>query len=266
MNINEEFISPAAAKKTRNRDSLTAAKHEERVAKVSRMSGDCFLSLDGCRTRDDAKEIFQTNQIRRSAPMASYWSLNEIPADNVDYEATNDFHVMGPGVAAIRRKAIEYIFVHVYGSPSETTWKCLNLVRNICKILQIGYNSATAIRNIMSDIVSARTVYGCYSESKGLKGRGRKLLVQELDPCAHVVYHALGSGQSIQSATVMVNPFREQLPVPLPPISWSAVRSFVNKSKIIDTHRRQTKKSGKDDINTIWSVSREARVHRWRSS
>ncbi len=89
-----------------------------------------------------------------------------------------------------------------------------------------------------------------------LDGRGRKPLIIDNDYCAKIVYHAMASGQSIQSSAYMVNVVRESRGEQ--PVSWSALHRFVSNSDIIQTHKRQTKKSGKDDENSIWSRARAA--------
>ena len=230
--------TPAPVKRKRNRDTLTPTEHEKRSIATSRKDGDCFLR--GSRARNyDSKEIFQSKQKNGRISADAYWSqFEEMDTADESFEPENSFNQMGAGVAAIRRKAIEFVFVHVYQLPPEKDWATLKLVPNVCKILQINSNSKTAVRNVLLSILTAYSDGVAYDEKANLQSRGRKALIDEYDECAKIVYHAMCSGQSIQSAIVMVNRFRLSLEPPLPAISWSAVQSFVFKSSIIETHRR----------------------------
>lgn len=49
----------------------------------------------------------------------------------------------------------------------------------------------------------------------------------------------------------------------LPTVSWSTVDGFINRSEIIQRHRRQTKKSGNDDINSTWALARLAQCEQF---
>jgi hypothetical protein len=176
----------------------------------------------------------------------------------IGYDESSEFHAMGNGVSLIRMKAIEYAFIHIYREPPEDTWVEIKLITSICRILQITYNSHSLILRCLRDVVVARKADREYDVRARGKKRGRKPLIQEMDECAVIVYNAMASGLSMQSSTVMVNEFRRSLLVPLPAISWSAVRRFVSSSKMIQMHRRQTKKSGKDDKDGPWALARMA--------
>jgi len=47
---------------------------------------------------------------------------------------------MGAGVRALRAKAVEFLFVHIYKSPPRTEWRQLNVVPTIMRSLQISDN------------------------------------------------------------------------------------------------------------------------------
>jgi len=64
-------------------------------------------------------------------------------------------------------------------------------------------------------------------------------------------YMAAGAGMT--EAAAAVNAYRESIP-DLEPVSWSAVRSFVKKSGLMRVHKRRQCKSGKRDIETLWST------------
>ena len=104
---------------------------------------------------------------------------------------------MGPGVAAIRRKAIEFVFVHVYQSPPEIEWPHLLLIFKICQVLQIPKGLYTVIRRVLVPVLAAQTEGVACDEGAKLKTRGRKNLIAEYDECAQIVYYAMGIGQSI---------------------------------------------------------------------
>ena len=148
---------------------------------------------------------------------------------------------MAPGSRALRAKAIEFLFVHIYKSPPKTEWRQLNLLPTIMRTLQIPDGSFSRVTAMLEGILDAQANGTEFKQR--LDGRGRKPLIIDNDYCAKIVYHAMASGQSIQSSAHMVNVVREGRGEQ--PVSWSALHRFVSNSDIIQTHRRQTKKVGK---------------------
>jgi hypothetical protein len=211
---------------------------------------------------DESIEKFKAYSQRGKANMKAYWAtFVDMDISEEGYEPDNDFRAMGPGVGLLRKKAIEFAFVHIYQSPPQEKWSKLKLIPSICRILQISCNSHSFISRVLREIVTSRAEKGFYDARASLTRRGRPRLIQEKDECAEIVYHAMGSGQSLQSTTVMVNKFREAQNMIPRNISWYAVQHFVKTSKIINTYRRQRKKSGKDDEGTVWAIARKAQCN-----
>lgn len=77
---------------------------------------------------------------------------------------------------------------------------------------------------------------------------------------ASLVLHALETGLSINLTTVLLNIFRASRSPPLRAVSWYAVKSFLNKSKLVIRSRRGFKKSDKDDPAAAWSKARLAQM------
>ena len=94
--------------------------------------------------------------------------------------------------------------------------------------------------------------------------RKRKLKISENSDEAKVVYHCEETGLSDALTTYMVNTFRaNQLP-PQQPLSYSAIKTFVSRSPIIDKSKRRSKKSGKTDPRAHWSVARLAQMKQFK--
>ena len=120
-----------------------------------------------------------------------------------DYEADSNFQKMGPGVRALRAKAIEFLFVHIYNSPPKRDWRQLKLVPTIMRILQIADGSFSRVTAMLEGILEAQANGKEFKQR--LDERGRQPLIVENDYCAKMVYHAMATGQSIQSSLNMVN-------------------------------------------------------------
>ncbi len=165
-----------------------------------------------------------------------------------------------PGMSLNRRTSIHYIFGQLYHYPNEAEWKELDLINMLMCVLGIEHNSRKALIKVLRDILSKKMKGVIYNPNENLKNRGRKPLIKELDNCAQVIYNALGSGLSIANAAIMVNKVRRNLDPPLPPVSWSTVKRFVRNSTVIFSHRRQTKKSGATDAESLWAKARLAQV------
>jgi hypothetical protein len=148
---------------------------------------------------------------------------------------------MTPGICVLRAKAIELLFVHIYNSPPKTEWRQLNLLPAIMRFLQNADGSFSRVTAILKGILNAKA-NGIEFKTR-LDGRGRKTLIIDNDYCDKIVYHAITSGQSIQSSAHMVNVVREGRGEQS--VSWSALHRFVSNSDIIQTQRRHTKKTEK---------------------
>ncbi|KAJ1388726.1 hypothetical protein B484DRAFT_341206, partial [Ochromonadaceae sp. CCMP2298] len=148
-------------------------------------------------------------------------------------------------MAATRRKAIEYFFVHIYGAPKPDVWLRDGIVSQISRQLQISQGSSAEVKKVFHDVLEARAAQRKYDEHAGAKLRGCKPIIVDCSPQADVVYSALAHGLSSTQTTVILNMWRKVRN--LDPVSWSAVNAFVGRSTVVFRSRRQTKKSGKDD-------------------
>ena len=74
--------------------------------------------IEGVRGRSDSKDTHLSNH--KKSKHASDISHNAVEylesktSADYDYEAENDFNKMGPGVRALRAKAVEFLFVHIH--------------------------------------------------------------------------------------------------------------------------------------------------------
>jgi hypothetical protein len=160
------------------------------------------------------------------------------------------------GEAAMRRTAIEYVFSHICGDPPEDTWLREGVVSGIMHHLRIPAGSSAEVKKVMADILAAKADSKTYDTHAGPKERGAKPLIDDETPQAAVVYRALESNISTTQTTIVVNEWRAGRN--LPPISYSAVQGFVQRSDVIHRSRRLTKKSGKDDEGSLWAQARVA--------
>jgi hypothetical protein len=177
-------------------------------------------------------------------------------ADVVIYSLPHEHKPLEKGMAVTRRKALEFYFVHILGAPVEDMWLRDGVVLTLVQALRISPGSTAEVKQVCRDVLAVRARGVNYDESAGARQRGRKPLILELTPQAEVAYEALGQGLSTYQTAVLLNEWRAvQYPV-LPPLSWSAVQGFVQRSGVIDRSRRQYKKSGKDDLNSPWAKAR----------
>ena len=97
-----------------------------------------------------------------------------------------------------------------------------------------------------------------YDPARNLKEQcGRKPKIVDGTKEARLVFEVMEKGLGIGQAAVLANVHRASLnhASGLGPdddgyykaISWSAVQAFIARSKCVDLHKRETKKSGKDD-------------------
>jgi hypothetical protein len=164
---------------------------------------------------------------------------------------------LGSGIAFIRRYAISYQFTK-YGSPPESTWAKIGLVKNIMKELNIPFGSHSSVQQVLKDFVKSQMTKSLYDARIGEKRRGRKPLILDMTPQAQIVYNAVEAGLSSAQTAVLVNKFRNSQTPYLKPVSWSAVENFIIRSECIKRGRRLTKKSGKDDEISDWAKARVA--------
>lgn len=160
--------------------------------------------------------------------------------------------------AARQRVSIQHLFQDVFGSPPQETWIEDRVIPNIMKRLDIHEGSWNTVRRILLDVI-ADPKHDAAEESPG---KGRKPLVTDGTPQANNIYNLLERGNSVGTATILLNEgYRARNR--MGPISYAAVQRFINCSPVIHAARRQTKKSGKDDMDTVWSQARLAISAQW---
>jgi hypothetical protein len=178
--------------------------------------------------------------------------------EDVLYETKVVDSTMGKAMAAKRRVALEFHFVHLMGSPPEDVWLRDGVVLSLMKALRISEGSSDSVKKVLRDILAAQQAKEAYDPKAGVKKRGRKRLIVDLTPQALVVYKSLEQGLSTTQTTVIVNTWRRTQNPSLPALSWSAVERFILRSDVAHRSRRHTKKSGKDDVGGLWARARLA--------
>jgi hypothetical protein len=167
-------------------------------------------------------------------------------------------------MAAIRRRALEFYFVHICGSPPEDVRLRDGVVLALMHKLDIPPGSSAEVKKVLHDILATQAAKKPYDVHGGARKRGRKPLIVDCTPQATVVYEALEHGLSNTQAAVMVNEWRWAQFPPLPTLSWSAVEAFTQRSTVIDRSRRVTKKSGKEDVGSPWANARLAECEQFK--
>ena len=163
-------------------------------------------------------------------------------------------------LALARRWSIYFLYEHVLGSPPENKWTGRSgTITSIRHILSIPVGSKDCVRKVLSDVCAADTAVVEYDPTADMAHGGVPKIVGGSEQ-ARIVSDAMASGVGIGQAAVLVNAFRARLnatlgeidpdALELKPISWRAVRGFVERSAAFDLHKRGTKKSGKNDEGT----------------
>jgi hypothetical protein len=117
------------------------------------------------------------------APLRAAVEEPIFPPPTVTYSLAKD-------MAATRRKALEYFFVHIYGAPEPDVWLRDGVVSSISHQLQISQGSSAEVKKVFLDILAARAAQKKYDEHAGAKLRGRKPTIVDCTPQAEVVYSA----------------------------------------------------------------------------
>ena len=127
-----------------------------------------------------------------------------------------------------RSHAIAYLFIHIYGAPTEDNWYCErpSVVTEIMNTLSIPEGSSACVKRVLRDVLENGSRYDpkCH-----LCERGRQALIVEFDPTAYVIYNALASDLTITEITVLVNEDRSARN--LESVSWSTVQRFIQNSR-----------------------------------
>jgi hypothetical protein len=180
-----------------------------------------------------------------------------IDDDGTMHERADTGGAPGPGLPAARRNAIFYAFESIHGNPPESEWDGRGgTVPMLLRWLRVGQDSARVVRRTLEDIVDAQGRGVQYDGSKVAAGRGRPALIKMGSAEAKGIFEALRTGVGVPQATVLVNIAREQQG--LPSVSYSAVQSFVSSHPDARIVKRPMKKSGKEDMDSVWAQARKA--------
>ena len=193
----------------------------------------------------------------RVAVRASQKVINEDAMGNI---TANEDGSLTYTLALARRWSIYFLYEHVLGSPPEDKWAGRSgTITSIRRILGIPLGSNGCVRKVLSDVCAADTAVVEYDPTADMAHGGVPKIVEGTEQ-ARIVSDAMASGVGIGQAAVLVNVFRARLNATLgeidpdapelKPISWSAVRGFVERSPSFELHKRGTKKSGKNDEGT----------------
>ena len=163
--------------------------------------------------------------------------------------------------AKSRRIAIAYQFQYVYGSPPEDKWIPIGIVRKIIKTFNIPKDSYNEVKEVLYEVVAAEDNGMHYNPDRKLCQRGRKPLIVADSPQAKIVYESLLLPEP--EITTIRNEWRAGQQPALPALSPSAVHRFISNDDCIDRSRRITKKSGTDDIDSVWARARVAKCEQF---
>ena len=164
-------------------------------------------------------------------------------------------------MASARRHAISYVFESIFGSPPEPKWAGRatdregGIIAKISLRLAIPSNSSKLVRKVLQDTCAA-ALAGEQYDADASAAHGRRALLTLDMPEGKLALEALERGVGIAEATVLVNEFRAAKDETLEPVSWSAVQGFNARCPASDTRRRTTKKSGKDDVDSVLAKAR----------
>jgi hypothetical protein len=100
------------------------------------------------------------------------------------------------GMAALRRQALQYHFVHILGAPPADVWLRDGVVSGLMHMLHISMGNSAEVKEVLTDILAARDAGKQYDPHGRERKRGRKPLIVDGTPQAQVAYTALGAGLS----------------------------------------------------------------------
>ena len=172
-------------------------------------------------------------------------------------------------MASARRRAIQYFYVHVYGSPPECLWsgrvdaKEGGVIAKISKRIGISSDSSRLVRKVLDDICASDATEEQYDADASVAHGASPVLTLDM-PEGQIALEALEKGVGLTEATVLVNQYRSIVDAALPMVSWSAVQGFNARCPASDTRKRATKKSGKDDAGGVWAQARAAQCRQFK--
>jgi hypothetical protein len=125
------------------------------------------------------------------------------------------------------------------------------------EIMMRLFMSKRDVVNALKNILES-TEDGCevFDPSRRMKAAefGKPIIINDMDPSAHIVYKAVSNGTSITMATYLVNLHRDACNLEI--VSRSTISNFIDRSKMIVKSLRDTQKSGSSDINSKWATGR----------
>ena len=156
-------------------------------------------------------------------------------------------------LAGDRRASIKYIYQHVLLSPSKDAWSELGTVPYIMLALGMpkgSFGTVVATLNRLMEDPEADL-------REERDGKGRSAAITDGTEQAKFIYNALQAGNSIGTTVNLLNRYYRAKNA-LRHLSHSTLRRFVRSSPFIQTNRRKTRKSGKEDRDIVCFKARLA--------
>ena len=244
-------------KKSRNRNTLLDSQQQKKYLKPTQKDGGWHIS----RAVDVAYRKTINNFTRaKTASIEAAKTWNGVR--NIEHIGTFPVHEELIGNYANhyidRRICIKYLYIAIFGAPPQDMWHEMKLIPAISGILDIPVNSHTAVRAVLEEIVQNVPAYNGDIN----RGGGRKAMIEHGTVQADIVYRGLAQNLTARDVTQVLNMFREANNETL--ISRSAVQGFIKRSDCIKTRKRQLKKSGRENPDCVWAISRLAQAEQWR--
>lgn len=172
------------------------------------------------------------------------------------------------GLSVARRCAIRYYFEYVFGAPAEDAlderdgriWDGVAYL--IEDLLLMPAGSRAIVFQVFRDVLEALEAKEIYDPSKGPKKRGNIALIQEDTPEALIVINSMRCGLSLAESTSILNSYL--LYHERGPVSYAAVQRYAARSKVVDLHRRGTKKAGSNDAKSAWAQARVVQCEQFK--
>jgi hypothetical protein len=243
------FQTPVMAFKTRNRNALSSNTHQKRSLDNSQHEN---VYLFKKATVDDPLVRYKKAKKASEKATDTFRSPESEKLDTFNLYNI-ETHKLDQGQAARKRTVISIIFELVCGAPPKEVWAAQKVVVDIMHRLKIPEGSRRSVITVMEETLKAIATKKAYDASAQLQRGGRPFLIFAESKQALAVLRAMKCGLSISQATVNLNEYRVALLIPLPAVSWGTVEAFVNRSDMVESHRRQTKKSGSEDEGSAWS-------------
>ena len=255
-------IAPAAAagdaatqRKRRNRDPLAVNCYDARYA--AETSAQCYLTSYRARAEPDGREVRRRFTRAREANLAARAGIF-ICVETGDVEEYCAAGTMTAALTYARRAAIFFFFTLEMNSPPKSMWNGQNgIIAQLRRRLSIPVGSSALVRKVLEDVLQAEAEDREYDPDWNRHRAGRPVAIAKDSEEAEIIADAMEHGLGIAAAAHAVNILRVQVNVlngwgeghelALAKVSWHAVQGFIERSPTFDLHKRETKKSGKDD-------------------